>query len=261
MLTFKKIALLGVAALTAFSMSCSDTADDSGSFAGLTITDSATGIFLSGTITGNDGILVKGVTATADGKPVTVSGINGLPTSPVSLSGAYLSGVCGDSKGSKTYSIVITATFSDETSISETKSVLVDCGTVPVVPAGTYTLSLAGESYLDVDGQKTYNQSRLTDAIKEDIDLVAYWSSNAGDKIYSGTWNNVTTLSGASDARIFKTKAALDAAADDDDELGEATIDIVNGLVFYLESTEVDPFKVTVTATATNSVTLKVEGL
>jgi len=258
MFTFKKIALLGVAALATLSMSCSDTADDSGSFTGLTITDTATGIFLGGTITGNDGILVSSVTATADGNAITVGGISGLPKSPVDLTGAYLSGVCGTTKS---YKIVITATFSDGSNISETKDVSVDCGTTPTPSKGTYTLSKAGESYLDVDEGETYTQGQIV-GIEEDIDLAAFWTGTAGDNVYSGAYDNVTTLKGESIARIFKTKTAMEAAAADDDETGEAFIAITNGTVFYLESTEVDYFKVTVTSfTSGSSVTLKVEPL
>jgi hypothetical protein len=257
MFTFKKIALLGAAGLAALSMSCSEKADDpSGTLTGLTITDSATGIFLAGTITGNEGITVSTVTATANGAAVEVKGIAGLPKSPVDLTGAYLSGVCGTTG---TYTIEITATFSDGTTVSDSKSVPVTCGSTPApTPPGTYTLSAAGDSYLDVDGKLTYKQSGLTTAaIKESIDLVAYWTANAGDNIYSGMYGNVTTLDDESMARIFNTKTALDAAEDDDP--GEAAIAIAANKVFYLESSELDVFKVTVTATAASSVTIKVE--
>jgi len=244
MFTFKKIALLGAAGLAALSMSCSDKADDpSGTLTGLTITDSATGIFLTGTITGNEGITVTTVTGTANGTAIEVKGISGLPTSPVNLTGAYLSGVCGTSG---TYKIEITATFSDGTTVSDSKDVAVTCGSTPnPPPAGTYTLSAAGESYLDVDGKVTYKQSGLISAaIKESIDLAAFWTTTAGDNIYSGMYGNVTTLDDESMARIFNSKTALDAAEDDDP--GEAAIAIAANKVFYLESSELDVFKVTV---------------
>ncbi|GBU24372.1 hypothetical protein R83H12_01002 [Fibrobacteria bacterium R8-3-H12] len=262
MFTFKKIALLGIASLVAFTMSCSDDegSDPSGSFSGLTITDSPNGIKLAGTITGTGDVTVLTVAATADGHPVEVKDY--LPGPSVNLTGAYLSGVCAIS-GSKEYSIVITATLSDNTTInSDTKKVAVNCGTVPSPgTSGTYTLSGAtgSPSYLDVDGKKTYTQVQLTDSIKATIDLIAYWSADAGDNVYSG-YGNVTTIGGVSLARIFKTKDALDAAAEED--LGEPLIPITTGTVFYLESDELDKFEVTVTAfTAGESVTLKVEAL
>jgi len=269
MFTFKKIALLGAAGLAALSMSCSDKADDpSGTITGLTITDSAAGIILAGTITANDGIQVASVTATADGNAVEIkkgtdaTSINvGLPQPSVSLAGAYLSGVCGTTTGTKTFKIVITATFDDATSIDESKDVSVACGGGSQQQTGTYTLSAAGESYLDVDAGVKYKQSQLTTAaIKESIDLAAFWTNNAGDNIYSGSYGNVTTLDDESLARIFATQAALTGAAEDD--VGEASIAITSGGTFYLESSELDPFKVTVnTFTAGSSVTLKVEPL
>jgi len=267
MFTFKKIALLGAAGLAALSMSCSDPADDpSGTFTGLTITDSDDGIFLAGTITGNEGITVSTVTATANGTAVEVKGIS-LPKSPVDLAGAYLSGVCAIA-GTATYTIEITATFSDGTTVSDSKSVSVTCGSVtpPPAPAG-YTLSSAGTSYLDVDEGKTYTQSQLTAAIKETIDLVAYAGVNAAgvqpDNIYSGYWENVLTLGDASLARIFNTQAALIAAQDDDEAMGEEKIAITGvNQVFYLISDEQDSFKVTVTAFVPgSSVTLLVVAL
>jgi len=275
MFTFKKIALLGVASLTALAMSCSDGGDSDGADVGaitdLKINDSKDGILLGGTITANDDFKVKAVTATADGKEVKINKLsNGksinedLPKTTVSLDGAYLAGVCGDKKGVNKFKIIIKAEFNDNdnTSISsDSKEVEVNCGGEDVAPSkGTYTLSSAGESYLDVDEGKTYKKSQLTSSNKEDIDLVAYQAGSAsGDKIYSPCYatGGAITYDECGEARIFKTKKDLD-DADEDDE-GEESIALTSTTVFYLESSELDPFKVSVTALGGNSVTLKVE--
>jgi len=269
MFTFKKIALLGTAALAAFSISCSDEDDPSGKIEGLTITDSDAGIMLAGTITANGDIKVKSVAATADGTAIKILGSDGEPINAdgktsVSLAGAFLSGVCASKTGEITPQIVITVTFSDETNISEKKKVNVDCGGGSSVPEGSYVVSSAEYSYLDVDGPHQYKVGDLTDSNKDKVDLVGYHTSAGatGDNI----WNpcNVTSIGGAKcgDARIFKTEAALRAGQDDDDDLGEEKIALSQGATFYLESSELDAFKVSVTALiAGKSVTLKVEAI
>jgi hypothetical protein len=261
MFTFKKIALLGVAGLAAFSMSCSDPADDAGgTLDGLKIEDSDEGIFLTGVITANEGVKVTKVEATADNKTVEVKGISGLPKSPVTLTGAYLSGVCGDSKDSKEYNIKITVTFDDESSISDSKKVSVNCGSAPPVTQGTFTLSLSGESYADVDESDTYKESALTSSVKALIDLAAYISNSAEDKIYSACYVSTIGPDDCEAPAIYNSRADLDA---DENEIEQGGLSISASGIFYLFSTEGDEFKVTITTANTSgkSVTLKAESL
>jgi len=266
MFTFKKIALVGVAAFAAFSMSCSDPDDGSGSIDNLKITDSTGGILLSGTITANEGVQISAISVTSDGNAAkiqdktTTQDINKLlPASSVSLDGKVLVQVCGDTKGTKTFKITIKVDFDDKTSISsDPQSVEVKCSN-DVVAAGTYVLSSAGKSYLDVDGSQTYGQNEIA-SIKDDIDLVAYYSSTAGDKVWSPCYVSTIGADACGDARIFKNLTDYQAA--DDYAPGEQSINIVASQSFYLESSDLDLYKVTIatgTDTANKTVTLKVE--
>ncbi|MDR2583902.1 MAG: hypothetical protein LBC75_10515 [Fibromonadaceae bacterium] len=49
----------------------------------------------------------------------------------------------------------------------------------------SFELSLAGKSYGDIDAAKTYGQSELSGRNKIDIDIVAYYKSGAGNKIFN----------------------------------------------------------------------------
>ncbi|MCL1957251.1 MAG: hypothetical protein FWF63_08005 [Fibromonadales bacterium] len=49
----------------------------------------------------------------------------------------------------------------------------------------SFTLSAAGSSYGDLDEAKIYKQGALTDAVKEKIDIVAYYTSEVGNKVFN----------------------------------------------------------------------------
>jgi hypothetical protein len=186
MFTFKKLALVGAAGLTAFSMSCSDPdekSEPSGQFVGLTVTNPGGFAMVTGGITTSEAsITVKSVKATADGKDV-----NFAPPAPVVDVAAValaheLIGICAATATttSKSFDIKIIVTFSDDTKLeSANMPVTVDCSTAAADPAlikKNLTLSEAGTSYADLDaagGGQTYGQTAAA-TIKNKIDLIAY---------------------------------------------------------------------------------------
>jgi len=264
MLSLKKIALLGVAGLTAFSMSCSDDGSEAGgSIDKLVITDGATLSLTGTTVTVNDGVKATAVTASVTGKTPAVNGVTGLNTGTLSFAAAYLTGVCGTDKGAQSYDITITVAFDDGTTVSETKNgVSVDCGGSTPAPAeGEYTLGYnsPNKSYLDVDGKAYYSQGDLATAgVKGLIDLVSFYSSASDNKIYSACYASTIGLTDCEEPAIYNTEEDLD---NDENEIEGSGLVIAKDKVFYLFSTEADEFKVTITAVATSSVTLKVEAL
>jgi hypothetical protein len=295
MFTFKKLALVGVAGLAAFAMSCSDTDGDEagGSYTtpfGATV-DSEGDVALSGVITANTGANVTGLTATADGKNVAIGLPPTLNAPTVNLGDSYIFPVTictaiASTDASKTVKIEVSATFSEGGKLTESKSVTISCstGTLPTDPAlniKSITLSSAGDSFGDVDAGATYNSAAAA-AVKDKIDLIAFIPSigAAGNTIYSPyhddiTWDKnevfffaigatdaatvkaATKLSEVSDFITTGVPAILDDAAADLNE----KVDIANDLVFLVSSSDSKRYVVIVTATATSSVTLKVVAL
>jgi hypothetical protein len=203
MLTLKKLALLGAAGLAAFSISCSDDADEpGGTFTGLTVgkDDEGDVLLTAGVITAEEGSQVVTVTATADGRSLTLSGVPTLPAASVNLAGVNVYGVCGTATGSKTFTIEVTASFTSGSDVSDKKSVSIECGTGqgntdPPLVKTPITLSNAGASYADLDPGSTCLpcQQAAASAIKSKIDIVAYngqvgddyTAANGTDRIYA----------------------------------------------------------------------------
>jgi len=194
MFTFKKIALLGVAALTAFTMSCSELTDDgSGEFKNLVLDrDNKGRVFVkTGKVVANEGITVTKVEAKSNNTALTGLGGLSLGGKEVDLADTYIGGICdaNNSKKNDEFKIVFIATFSDNTTTEVTKTQKVNCSTDPGDDANlvktTVKLSSAGESYADLDDGKTYKQAAAA-SIKNKIDVVAY-NGQAGtdDAIYN----------------------------------------------------------------------------
>ncbi|MDR1812487.1 MAG: hypothetical protein LBQ87_06655 [Candidatus Fibromonas sp.] len=183
MFTLKKLGLLSIAALAAFSMSCTDEADPGGEFSlPFTATVGSDGyVVLGGVITANTGNTITAVKATADGKTVSIIPPPAVGVPAVILTGTELGGICAATGAttSKPFKIVITVEFAEDGDlVSDEKTVTVNCaGSTPSQPLAkqNITLSGAGTSYADLDLTPiaTYRQSEIT-AIKGNIDIVAY---------------------------------------------------------------------------------------
>jgi hypothetical protein len=266
MFTFKKIALVGVAALTALSMSCSDSdGDDAGGKwdTAFKVTDGAT-IDLSGVIKANDDDAVTEVSITAGGNAATLSNAAFLIGPSVDLIGTTVSGVCGSTTGIKEFEFVITVTFLKGDKLTGKDKVSIDCGGGTELGEGEFELSYSGKSYFDADNMTLYSKTEA-EARADSIDLVAYATSDATNDIYSGyaffSSNEYAT------AKVYNfTGSAKDVAQSIWDEEVDAPehagqIAISNGKTFILESSDFDYFKVTIIAVGDQSVTIKVEQL
>jgi len=201
MFTFKKIALLGVAGLVAFSMSCSDTLEEgSGEFKNLVLDrDNEGSVYIkTGSVVADDGITVTAVKATSNDK--ALAGLSGLELNVkvVNLAGVTLGGICTANNSTKDgkYEIVFAATFSDGTTTEYSVEQNVNCSTSfgpgedPALVKNTITLGFASpnKSYADIDGTPTpYGQADVTGsvAIAKKIDLVAYAINGAENKVYT----------------------------------------------------------------------------
>lgn len=198
MFTFKKIALLGAASLVAFSMSCSDPAEEgSGSFnpeikLGLDAQGSV--VITQGTVVSDDPtILVKSVSATSNGKSLTVGLANSsaLNAASVPLTGIVIGGVCAANSSTKNeeLKVKVIATFSDATTIESENKIKVDCSTQlspggdPALVKQPIALSNAGNSFADLDNNTGYGIAAAA-GLKSKIDLVAFYGEvniNDGD--------------------------------------------------------------------------------
>jgi len=195
MFTFKKIALLGIAGLTAFTMSCSDPLEEgSGEFKNLVLDrDSEGSVYIkTGTVVADEGVTVTKVEAKSNG--TALKGLTGLDLGgkEVDLAGVTLGGICDANKSNKNddFKILFIATFSDNTTTEVEKTQKVNCSTTPGgndpdLVKKTVKLSSAGESYADLDDGTTYKQAAAA-SIKNKIDVVAYnGQAGTGDEIYS----------------------------------------------------------------------------
>jgi hypothetical protein len=267
MFTMKKLALISAAGLAALSISCSDS-DTDDVITGFDVTDSTAGIKISGEVTAPEGATVSAIVVTADGNAVSfVAPGPTFGTNKVVLSN-FVSGVCAGKSGNVSVNFAIAATISDGTNATATKNgVSVACPADPGgSTGGTYVLSLAGKSYLDVDGGQTYGQTEMA-AIKDIIDLVAFYKEGAQNKVFGAcdvetialdcnTYVALYNYSGASDIDSIKD-AKDDIFEGDETEPGEG-IAIANGKIFLLESSELGEFAVTITTSGTDTVTLRV---
>jgi len=301
MFTFKKIALLGIAGLTAFTMSCSDPSEDgSGEFKNLVLDrDSEGSVYVkTGTVVANDGVTVTKVEAKSNGK--ALEGLTGLDYgAEVDLAGVTLGGICIANNSTKNddFKIVFIATFSDNTTTEVTKTQKVNCSTSapgedPALVKGSVTLSFSEKSYADIDGTPTpYGQ---TDAAKLDnlkkIDLVAYSSNDAPDYIYtvsgaiaegivtaaiktayegaSGTWKNVFIaeipseyVSVVKNASKLSDVAAFLAIAGDLFEDGDIESPISAGAGYLVTTTEGALVAVIIGTNGAATVTLNTVGV
>jgi len=192
----KKIALFGLAGLTAFAMSCSDSDDElaGGVFnPALSVTDGATGVELGGIIVANEGSIVTGVTITANGTPISfVPALTGINTGVVSLEGFGTSSVCtalNASAAIPSLKITVTASFDVGAPIEDEKTLTnYACGGGGT-PLTKYTIDLSesAASFADVDAGAKYTRATLTKTNVKDVDLIARFSSDVtpGGKIYT----------------------------------------------------------------------------
>jgi hypothetical protein len=286
MFTFKKLALVGVAGLAAFAMSCSDSdGDDPGGTwtTAFGATDSPAGVNLSGVITASGTGTVTALELKANDKNITVGTPPALNVGVVSLVGSTANGACSGLTGTQKITYKITVTFSEGDKLTgEAKDVSVDCGTAPAVGAGwTFTLSsgtgATDHSYADLDDNKTYGGTDALSASKiETIDLISLYNSD--NKIFTpyavggfytdptdgSTFNGedvviwsipsgdqttakaLITAGGASLTTFAETYYEVAANELDPTE----GVDIANGIIFVVETTEADVYAVTVTASS-----------
>jgi len=193
MFSFKKLALIGVAGLTAFSISCTEL-DEGGEF-NPPFSVSANDAQLSGTIIANEGATITAVTVTADGKAVQFNPALTVGGASIPLAGVEVNGICKATGATtkKSFKIVVTVAFSEGEDIEGEGTTTVDCSNdaPPVDPdliKKTVVLSRAGTSYADIDGEtKTYGQNDVagSDAIMKSIDLVAYYKAGVSNTIYT----------------------------------------------------------------------------
>jgi len=285
----KKLVLLGAAGLAALSISCSDDPEDGagGSFTQSFNVVDGTYLVASGQITADGENEVKAVVITVGGTPVNIQNAPSVPTKVYSLN-HNLIGVCGTSSGNQTFTFVITATFTDNTTISDTKSnVPVNCGGGIQIHTQTFTLSSGNGttefSYRDLDEEESYKQNDAIPGRVGEIDLIAFASADFGNKIWSA--ESVEPFDDADDYSIIwdipdnQQAAALAALNSSDpsiiggfaggkdlimtnDNRKQAGLDISNNRAFLVESTEMDIFAVIITgsnipASGTKTVTLK----
>ena len=225
MFTLKKIALLGAAGLAAFSMSCSDSdgSGPGGEFSSpLTVTlDSEGYVELGGAIKASEGDEISSVTATAGGVAVALLPPPALPAATVNLAGINLVGICEatNTNVSKSFDIKITVKFKDGDDISGTGKVTVDCSTEIIggdLNKASMTLSYDGSSFGDVDAGKIYKVADLaTHSTAMKIDIIAYATSSAEDKIYAPS--AIEVKAGSSDDLYWDL--FVEYCADDDFEV------------------------------------------
>jgi hypothetical protein len=275
MFTLKKLALVGVAGLAAFAMSCSDDdGDDAGSWTGFNaIIDSDGDISLAGTIKANDGVVSK-LEATVDGKPVTLepAEVRQPNAAEVTLSNssrtAYLdkSDVCAAVPGAATVTVKVIATIGSSVVSAEKSGVAIACNAGPVaIPLyWNVELSFAGTSYADVDEKAALGQTAAR-AASEDVDLAAFTASGAANKIYGpcdieslGDCSAIVALyetALTSAAAIEAGKAAILAGSNTEPGVG---ITISNGKWFVLETSDGGEFAVQIKSSGAQTVTLDI---
>jgi len=191
MFTMKKLALISAAGLAALSISCSDGGDDEtagGSIAGLALgTASAGGIYdIKGTVTANEGSVVKGVTIAVTGGSAERLSNDTIPgVASVTLESLRYKLVPGECSGATitdvSVTVKVTATFDIDAPAEVTENFTVKCQPKVVVPTGfelTGNVTLGGEnsatgSFLDIDFNpfKVYLRGEAA-AVKDDIDLL-----------------------------------------------------------------------------------------
>jgi hypothetical protein len=289
MFTFKKLAIVGVAGLAAFAMSCSDSDSDEagGTITGFAVTDDPTGVELSGVITANVGAQIKTLTVKAGSNTLSLAPAPVLPATTLNLSTYGVGGVCnGGLVGVQSLKFEVTVEFNEGGKLVESKTASIDCGTGN--PSGgetlniwsSFKLSSAGTSYADIDAKQALGQTAALAAL-ETIDLIAY-SGHAGvdaGKIYT-IWD-IDALDATDGGSVFFPIAATDVPAlktaatttdiaaflakvpgiveDDDNEIEGGVTIAADAAILVLTATG-DVYKgyaVIVTGTGTNEVTLK----
>jgi len=147
-------------------------------------------------------------------------------------------------------------------------------------------LSLSGKSYGDLDANVTYNQTDATGSKAGDIDVVAYYTSGAENKIfnpcgietigddcgdpelypipekYQDALKSATKLSDLAEflGDLDKVLGAEGAGINGGDGNEVWEIDIANGKSFLVFSTESKYFLVNITSSGTQTVSLKFSG-
>jgi len=236
MFTFKKLALVGVAGLAAFALSCSDDNGDEtepvGAITGLAATSDATGTKITGgTITANgDGVIIN-VALKANDVAIPVGSITppiptGLGTDAVSLAGTTINGICGllSATGSTEVKLTVTATISageeSASTISDEVSVTIACAATDVqLRKGSIILSTADSSFADIDANpyKRYKDAGVTATTADLIDLIAKYNSATKGAIYAPGDDNApakakfASATNAKDVRFYPLPDAAEA--------------------------------------------------
>jgi hypothetical protein len=288
MFTFKKLALVGVAGLAAFAMSCSDDeGSDAGSWKSFNATIDAQGdVALEGTITSNEGN-ISTLAATINGTAVTLQppSIRTPDTSEVNLKtkGAYIDKIaaCAIAGSATSIKVKVTATIGSSAISTDEKSVTISCGTGGV---GGYSFTLGfaspNHSCVDLDGSATIATAGITAANILKVDLCSYVTSASDNKIYS-PWDvdafldeegdfigsalvsvynfssSYSALNGAtSQADLLALLPAIEAAVEGE-EISESGLSITGTTAVLVESSEMGTFAVLVTEAPSGSVKLK----
>lgn len=185
MFTMKRIAFLGLAGLTAFTMSCSDDDDGNpgGEFASFTAALTNNKVVIGGQVTASgDANLVTGLTVLADGTAIPAASVTGLPatlglTDDVTFSGVVVSGICKatNTTTDKEFTISAVATFLEGDDVSsDGVKVTVPCSKDVITAIAEFELSRGGNSFTDLDGAtRTFNgDAAVTNKLL--IDAFAY---------------------------------------------------------------------------------------
>jgi len=219
----KKIALLGLAGLTALSMSCSDDGSNSEDVGGafnpaLTVVDDAElGVLLGGKIVATEGNTVKAVTITANGTAIDfVPALTGIGTKEVNLAGHTTESVCDALNNTTTIAslkIVIKAEFEVGTALVSPEKTLSNysctSGSGTPLDKSKMDLSESAASFADADEGKTFTRATITKTTVKDIDLIARFSGTVTPdrKIYTpATVGNISMAA--------NTNPAFDATTD-----------------------------------------------
>ena len=241
----KKIALFGLAGLTAFAISCSDSDDDETPVGGEFTTAFAASfdatskkVVINAGIEANEDDAITGLKLTADGEPV--EGIT-WPTlgATATITNMPISKVCKAAKAvtDKAISIVLTASFETGADlVSDAKSVLVPCSQDAVTEWASFTLSNAGTSYADLDGKTTYTKDdALTN--KSKVDIFAFTGGTNGTNCASGSLCGIYIAGSAAGAGQLATGENESYVF----ALTEAAYPVLNSLSLGSQISEIDP--------------------
>jgi hypothetical protein len=295
MFTFKKLALVGVAGLAAFAMSCSDSdSDEAGTWTGFEASvDSEGDVRLKGVIKAEDGV-VSSLSATVEGKNVTLfpTTIRTPNVASVSLTdaGAYIdkSDACTAAAGATSIKVKVTATIESSAVASPEKTVTINCGGGGLSTT-TFTLGWNSPnlSCVDIDTGTPISLGSSANPIpvanKVKIDMCAYTTGATDNKIYSpwdiealyaGRNSNTGAYEGSDVVAVYDISssysalnsatspagipvAALQAVIASGVEISEDGLTITASTAVLVETSELGTFAVLVTNAGSGVVTFK----